>query len=154
MELVPYGEFSRLRLRQFCPRRTKIESLGSDGEYMGRSWSGEGIRGVDFLWQKKGDRQLACILLTLQPTFCPSDVEEAILAAIRLRLRRGMTSVEVRRLLGKPATRAFGSDWETVKFRYGCEWPYLVMADFGSDTGLRSLNVARLDALPEDVFRA
>jgi hypothetical protein len=154
MELIPYEEFRRLRLWQFCPPGTEIESLGSDGEYMGRTWSGEGIKGVDFLWQRKSGHQLACILLALQPKFCPSGVEQAILTAIHLPLKRGLTSAAVRRLLGKPAIRDSGSDWETIKFRCGRKWPYLVMADFGLGTGLRSLDIARLDTLPKDTLEA
>ena len=149
MELIPYSEFRRLRLGPFCPPNTKVERLSSDGEYMGRTWSGEGIRGVDFLWQQKAAGDLACILLALQPEFCPSDVEQAILVAIRLPFKRGMTSAAVRRLLGDPATECSGCGWETITFHCGHKYRYFVTADFGSDCGLRNLHVARLDALPK-----
>lgn len=152
MELISYDEFRGLRLRQFCAPKTKVERLGSDGEYMGRTWSGEGIRGVDFLWPGKAGPNLACILLALQPRFCPAEVEQAILAALYLPLKRGMTSAQVRRVLGAPALRHAGSDWETVKFRCGRKWRYLIMADFGTDSGLRNLDIARMDALPDDIL--
>lgn len=84
MELISHDEFSQLKLRQFCPPKVKIENLGEDNEYMGRNWYGEGIQGVDFLWRKKSGRQLDCILLALQPKFCPVEVEQAIFEAIHL----------------------------------------------------------------------
>jgi len=151
MELIPYDEFRRLRLKQFCPPGTEIDDLGEDSEYMGRTWTGEGIKGVDFLWQRKNTASsLACIILALQPKFCPPEVEQAILATIRLPLKRGMTLTEVKQLLGKPAVQNSGKDWDTVEFRCGRKSKYMILTDFGSTAGLRNLHINRWDALPDD----
>ncbi|MFC5001236.1 hypothetical protein ACFPIJ_25785 [Dactylosporangium cerinum] len=130
--------FGRLRLADFLPADdvTRIESW----EYLDRSWCGEANGFTEWLCLESDPHTLRSAAVDLVALSAPAGV--AMLAALRLPLRPGMTAREVTAVLGPPkATRTYVSDRTTYEFRTGSPDAYEVSCTVRHDDGLTYVTV-------------
>ena len=144
MQLVPYSEFGRLRLRPFCPDDELYdEDVDEHGDFIK-----EEIRGVWFArWRKRPDE---LFVITVHLDDCSTDVAPLLFPKIRLKLEAGITPDEAElRFECAPESQTDGR--EIMDFRTSGQWPYIVHCSFGDESRLRSVSVRRLDIeIPDD----
>jgi len=146
MELIPYEDFSRLRMKQFVP--AEIEVSDDDGyEWMGGFWIHEGI-GFTGVARHEDTPDEAGGLAVAFRELPERSATLAIFDAIRLPLRLGMTLEEVRSVLGEPEhTNVFVADRKSYDFTVGSQFPYYVSATVHDTDGLIYVVVIRKDVL-------
>ena len=130
--MLTHSEFEKLRFAQFIDA-SQIAEL-EDWEFLDREWVGEAIGFTEWLRPQSSPNQLGSIALDLEAL--PTEVTEACLSCIGLRLRRHMTFGELVSLFGEPLrTLSFVEDRATHEFRVGAPDAYdlscTVMADGG-----------------------
>lgn len=148
MELIPYNQFAKLRLKQFVDGRTQVNEM--DGvEWLGGYGISEGIRGSDFFRWEKTPNETGAIAV-----YCadiPENVERKILDAINLPLRSGMKLEEIYSVLGKPTeTDVFKGhlgDRQSDEFVVGSEQPYRLSVTVHTTDGLIYIAIVRGDIL-------
>jgi len=145
MELIPYSEFGRLRLRQFCGDDVK-ESESADWEWMGGYWYCDGI---GFTWfGRLNDMPKETGGLEVDLSALPEDVSCRVFSSLSLPLRAGMTLDVITGMLGEPfETFTFVDDRKTHEFRVGLRHPYRVSCTVQDKTGLIFVSVIREDVL-------
>ena len=145
MELIPYQDFAKLRMKELSPGREIFES--DDWEWMGGLWRNEGIRTCTSISYHEDMPDEAG---GLEVDF--RDLSEAavlsIFAVIHLPLRPGMALHEVCAVLGQPEkTHVFVHDRKTYDFTVGSRFPYYVSATVHDADGLIYIAVIRRDVL-------
>jgi hypothetical protein len=149
MELIPYNQFAKLRLKQFVG--SDVEVTEGDGwEWMGGHWINEGISSfTSFSRLKDTPEETGGLEIDLDEL--PASSARAILGAIQLPLRSGMKLEEVYAVLGEPTKKdAFGKhvhDRQTDEFEVGSKEAYYVSSTVHNDSGLIYLTVIRKDVL-------
>jgi hypothetical protein len=148
MELIPYNEFARLRMKQFAPAGTEVyETDSCSWEWMGGLWLNEGICGFTSLSRHEDCPDETGGLEVGFRDLSPSGVL-AIFDAIHLPLRPGMTLEEVKSILGEPEqTHVFVADRKSHDFTVGSQYPYHVSATIQASDGLVHVTVIRKDVL-------
>jgi hypothetical protein len=145
MELISYGEFGRLRLREFCGDEV-TESDYHECEWMGGWWYSDF---VGFTWFGRLDdmpKETGGLEVSLSEL--PENVSSRILDTIHLPLRAGMTLDTITGILGGPfKTLTFVEDRKTYEFRVGSQHPYRVSCTVHDDKGLIFVSVIREDVL-------
>lgn len=145
MELIPYEDFARLRMKQLAPGKEVSESDG--WEWMGGFWINEGIHGFTSLSRHEDTPDETGGLEVHFSDLSRGEVL-AMLAAIHLPLRPGMTLPEVVAVLGQPEEiHVFVSERKTYDFTVGSRCPYYVSATVHDTTGLIYVAVLRKDVL-------
>jgi len=149
MELIPYSQFAKLRLKQFVGKDVEVSE--SDGwEWMGGYWINEGVYGFTS-FSREEDTPDETGGLEMDFGSLPEDSAKAILDAIRLPLRSGMKLEEVYSILGEPKEKdTFGKyvhDRQTDNFKIGSEQPYYVSCTVHNENGLIYVAVVRGDVL-------
>lgn len=147
MELIPYSQFAKLRLKQFVTDGDIYES--DCYEWLGGYGMSEEIRGVDFFRWERTPGETGALAI------CCSDVVEEtgrkILEAIHLPLSPRMKLEAVHSVLGKPTkTDAFQAplnDRQSDEFVIGTEQPYHLSSIVHEDDGLIYIAVVRGDVL-------
>jgi hypothetical protein len=148
MELIPYSQFAKLRLRHLFPDAPDVSEM--DGyEWLGGYGINEGCRGADFFrWEETPEETTGIELFS---DLLAGERAEAILEAIKLPVRFGMMSDQVNAVLGKPEKRdIFGDhlkDRQTDEFTIGSEHLYHVCTTVHEETGLIALAIVRSDLL-------
>ena len=146
MELVPYKQFAKLRMKQFVPKGTKL--FEDDGcEWMGGMWIVDQLTAWNGFARPRATPSETGGLEIIFPDM-PKDVAAAILNAIRLPLKPGLSLDEVRSVLGEPErTESFVDDRKTYEFAIGTEHPYYLSCTLFNSGGLMGLAVIRKDVL-------
>jgi hypothetical protein len=145
MELIPYSQFAKLRLKQFV--ESDVEVTEGDGwEWMGGLWFGEGISSSTYFARLK-DTPDETGGLEIDFTELPESSAQSILDTINLPLKSGMTFDEVRSALGVPEKTTSLAGWKNNDFTLGEKHPYFVSATVDHAKGLTNLTVIRKDVL-------
>lgn len=136
--MIGYEPFRRLRLSQFLPAK-KITLL-ADWEYEGRLWVGEAHGFSEWLRLEKDAENLGSLAIDFG-TF-PVGAAKRVLAAMGLRLQKGMTATEIAAVLGRPRkTERFVPDRRTFDFVTGGKQPFRVSCTVLEKGGLTYLGV-------------
>lgn len=131
--MLTHEEFGQLRLSQFVPEK-QITPL-TDWEFLDRLWIGEAVGFSE--WLRPEERADVLESLALDMEELPEEVVHRVLAKIGLPVRKGLTEIELTRLLGKPReTQAFVDDRKTFDFQYADPDPYRVSCTVLNDGGL------------------
>ena len=142
LDVLPYSEFSRLRLASFVPHGTEIVEQ-SNFEWMGGRWLHEGI---GFTWF---GRLMAQADQTAGLEVFFEELDKAsirgILRFLRLPIDPGMTREKLHDLFGWPETNVFAPDRKTYNFRVGHGDQYQVGCTVQDEAGLIHLSVIRSD---------
>jgi hypothetical protein len=105
-KIVSYKEFGALRLRDFFPKRTKLE-YEEDGAECALGYSGhEAFLTTYFAWPVDRPNEVGEILLDFRKEEryeLPQEVARRILNALKLPLSPSMSEAEVLRALGRPS---------------------------------------------------
>ncbi len=149
MELIPYSQFAKLRLKQFVGKDVEVSE--TDGwEWMGGYWVNEGVNGFTS-FSRLEDTPEETGGLEIDFVELPASSARAILDAVRLPLRSGMKLEDVYAVLGEPKEKdTFGKyvhDRQTDNFEVGSEQPYYVSCTVHNENGLVYLAVLRGDVL-------
>jgi len=148
MELIPYKQFGKLRLKQFAPPAEILEAPDCECEWMGGYWKSESIAQTQTHMERHEDTPKETGGLEVDFSDTPESAALAILDAIRLPLRHGMTLREVRSVLGVPETvDVFVADRKSYNFTIGTQYPYRVSATVHETDGLIFVTVIRKDVL-------
>ena len=144
-ELVPYSDFSKLRLDQFCAG--SVERTGAAiWEWMEGDWYCDGIGFTWFGCLDGMPNETGCMEIDLSDL--PQGEATAILTAVGLSLTAGMTFESVTEVLGEPLdVESFVDDRKTYVFKAGLEDTYRVDCTIQDTDGLIFLSVARVDVL-------
>ena len=147
--LIPYCEFANLRLTQFLTEHSRLQSavqLLKHWEFMGGMWAGEAISFSEFLMHELLPNELGS--LSLEFATLPPQVSEAVMHALHLPLKAGMSENEVQACLGTPVkTLSFVPGRFTYEFTVGTECPYYVSCTVSASQGLTYVVVIRNDIL-------
>ena len=136
--MISNRRFSRLRLRDFIGDLELAELR--DWEFMDRLWLGEAHGFTQWL-RLQGDPEVLRSLAIDLERF-PEDSSRAVLDAIGLPLRRGMSRAQIVSLLGEPHnTLSFVADRETYEFRVAGDGTYDVSCTVLKQGGLTYLQV-------------
>jgi len=145
MELIPYEDFSRLRMKQFAPAGIEV-SEGDGYEWMGGFWIHEGIGFTGVARHEDTPDEAGGLAVDFREL--PESATLAIFDAIHLPLRPGMTLEEVCSVLGEPEhTHVFVADRKSYDFTVGSHFPYHVSATVHDTHGLIYVVVIRKDVL-------
>lgn len=146
MELIPYSQFAKLRLKQLVA--ADLNASEDDGyEWLGGYGINEGIRGADFFrWEQTPDETTG---FELYFDLLPSNAARAILDAIGLPLNPRMKLEQIYSALGEPKEKDVFNDRpqnrQTDNFVIGSTQPYHVSCSVRDDDGLTGLSVVRGD---------
>jgi hypothetical protein len=143
MELAPYSEFGRLRLKEFCPEdKLYNEDIDEHGVFIK-----EEIRGVWFArWRKRPDE---LFVITVHLDDCSTNVVRLLFPKLGLELMPGTSRAETDALFGTPQWQR--ADGGLVRYRTGGDSPYEVSCGFGDGCRLSQVSVRRLDIqIPHD----
>lgn len=145
MELIPYEQFGRLRLKQFVPVGTEV--LEADGyEWMGGFWINEGIGFTSMSRHEDTPHETGGLEVAFSEL--PESAASAIFNAIHLPLHRGMSLKEIQSVLGEPEeTHVFVADRKTYDFTVGSRQRYHVSTTVHDEDGLIDVVVIRKDVL-------
>jgi hypothetical protein len=138
--MIPHARFSKLRLAQFRPD-AEISEL-ANWEYMDALWVGEAVGFSEWL-RLESDPE---VLRSLAVDFAefPEEAAFAVLHAIDLPVRRGMTAAKLRVVLGEPVEEyRFVADRITYEFAVAGPPQYNVSCTVLNDGGLSYLVVMR-----------
>lgn len=149
-ELIPYGQFAKLRLAPFLEAHPsllkRIAQMEGGWEFMGGMWLGEGLAFTDFLRLESLPDELGCISLDMSAL--PQEVSLKVLDALGLPIRPFMKRKGIEACLGKSErTHVFVKDRRSFDFTVGCAWPYHVSCTVRNRGGLTHVVVARKDVL-------
>jgi hypothetical protein len=146
MELIPYNVFAKLRMKQFVPTGTEV--FESDGwEWMGGIWINEGIPGFTSISRHEDTPDEAGGLEVDFRDLSPTEIA-AVFEALHLPLQPGMTSDQLRSVLGVPdQTDSIYGDRRSHSFTIGADYPYLVSTTVHDAEGLIYVTVVRKDVL-------
>lgn len=145
MELIPYQQFAKLRMKQFVPADAEV-SEGDGHEWMGGFWIHEGIGFTGIARHEDTPDEAGGLALDFREL--PESAISAIFDAIRLPLRPGMSFEAVRSVIGEPEeTHVFVADRKTYDFTVGSHQPYHVSATVHDADGLIYVAVIRKDVL-------
>lgn len=146
-EMIPYTEFAKLRLDQFCSGG--ITKTGAPiWEWMGGDWYCDAIGFTWFGRLNRSPDETGCLELNFSEV--SSRESENILSAIQLPLSAGMSLEAVREVLGEPnETISFVADRKTYEYRVNSEASYRVSCTIQNEEGLIFLSIAREDVLAE-----
>src|SRR3954454_5506755 len=97
--MIPYSKFGQLRLSQFR-KDAEIAEL-EDWEYEDRLWVGEAVGFSE--WLRPADAPETLGSLSINFKEFPERAADQVLQAIDLPLRQGMTTDELKAILGEPA---------------------------------------------------
>jgi hypothetical protein len=97
MELIASEDFGKLRLHQFLKRGIRKVS---NWEYQNDIWVGEVMRATSVLRLARDPEITRAVEISLSDL--PVQGQTAMLAALALPLRKGMSAKEISALLGKP----------------------------------------------------
>jgi len=148
MQLIPYEQFAKLRLRDFVPDDTAIGEA-ADWEWMGSRWHNEGIGFTSFSRHASTPDATGGVEISFSEL--PQDCIERLLSAIGLPVRPGMSISEVLSVLGSPrATRQFVADRHTYEFTAGTPQPYVVSCTVTDGEGLTYVTAVRPDLVNRD----
>lgn len=145
MELIPYENFSKLRLKQFLGKNADIDDM-EDTEWMGGVWISEAIGITGFRRLETTPEEMGGLEIVF------SEISEkealAILDAIRLPLRPSMTFEEVCSVLGEPdKVEALTGEWKNYDYRIGSPYSYCISCSIYNAGGIMGLAVIRSDVL-------
>ena len=152
MELIPYSQFSKLRLRQFDPSASNEEEIAGF-EFMGLVWFEELAEGVEFLRHENDPHRLGAVGITFE--YVAPKLVAAILAATHLPLRHRMTMDDVASVLGASTRKEeAASEFVSHDFYCGDTDRYLVRCWFHTGEGPRGVEVMRADLLSHETDAA
>jgi hypothetical protein len=145
MELVPYENFAKLRLRDFAPANAEIGDV-TDWEWQGGMWLNEGIGFTSFSRLAEMPDETGGLEISFSQL--PAEANEKILRAIGLPLSAGMSVDQVFALLGSSdKTYSFVPDRKTFEFTVGDAQSYSVSCTVDDNDGLVYVTVVRGDVL-------
>jgi hypothetical protein len=143
MELIPYSELAKLRLRQFC-QSDIAESDSPDWEWMGGLWYCDAVGFTWFGRLREVPDETGGLEIDLSAL--PERESAGILAALHLPLHAGMSYDAITAILGEPfKTRTFVRDRKRYEFRVGLHQRYYVSCTVRDDGGLIFISVIRKD---------
>jgi hypothetical protein len=146
VQLLPYTQFGRLRLRSYLPATIEITE-DHRWEWMNGTWLYEGIGFTWFGRLETAPEETAGLEILFEEI--PDDAAKRILAAIGLAVLPGMSFDQLTALLGPPQeTEIFADDRKTHVFLIGSPNLYQV-----SCTVHETMNLIHVSIIREDVRR-
>ena len=141
MELIPYNQFERLRLRDFLEpnARPNIEESGFECAIGLAGY--EGFPSTYFAWPSRRPRSIGQISVGFDGVDISTRSAIDIIRAINLPLTPGQVYGDVIGVLGQPVSSFRVDDRETVEFLVGEKWPYKVLCFIVVQTGLVAVTV-------------
>lgn len=145
MELIPYGQFAKLRLKQFVGKDVDVDDLEGT-EWMGGVWISESLGITGFRRLEATPKEMGGLEVIFEEI--SQEAALAILKTIQLPLTPRMTFNEVRSVLGAPEkTESPIAEWNNHEFTIGKDQPYYVSCSVDHTKGLIGLAVIRKDVL-------
>jgi hypothetical protein len=155
MKLIPYDEFSRLRMTDFWPAEVNVSPVQGfscrvgygDGDSCGYSY---------FLKDRNRRNEVAEIRLEwLGPEEPLKGSDVRLFAHLGLPLAAGMTEEQVRLQLGEPIERNQVALDEAAHLVFLCgeSWLYYVFCMVWPGQGLRAVHIVRKDAYDRELAR-
>lgn len=124
MELINHSDFAKLRLENFISSKDQLESL-TGWEFMGDYWIGEAIGFTEWLRLEVKPEETKSISINLDDF--DSDELSNIFKTLKIPLKAGMTSEEIKKILGTPLnTESFVADRKSFDFIVGNKDEYYV----------------------------
>ncbi len=151
MELIPYQQFGRLRIRPFFPESTRLflDEDASTECAIGLAVT-EGLAFTYCAWRPDEPGVTAELALDFREE-CPAEIGLKILEAIRLPLRPGMSLDEIQAILGPPEFSELSSGEQGfARFVCGGQWPYFVGCYLTRGKGMTAIVVFRKDCAPSE----
>lgn len=149
MELLPYKEFSSLRMKEFWPASAQIDWFTSYTTLLGyANCDGEMHGYAHFIRDNQAPDDLGGIALeSLGVDSCPEGAADRLLARLNLPLAAGMSIDQVIAHLGEPASRSLIEPNMEIhlEFDVGRAWPYHIVCIVWPDKGLQYIAVVRKD---------
>ncbi|MBI4719512.1 MAG: hypothetical protein HY763_17080 [Planctomycetes bacterium] len=134
--MIPPTKFRELRLRKFVNPRDVAEL--NDWEFLGHVWVGEAVGFTEWLRRAEEPDELGCVSIDFNGLSCQTSA--AMLGALELTLRSGMSRTEVERVLGHPfAEDKFVAGRVSLEFTYQS---YYMIATLDDTGGLTHLTVS------------
>jgi hypothetical protein len=153
MELLPYEEFSALRIGQFLPPGAKTGWYSCDRQL----WRCEAHEtfgtSTAFCFADEERSTLSGIVADMKAGDLPLDTADAILRALKLQLDTSATVDEVLAKLPKPDFASEKPNFEGLlffRFVVGARWPYLLGLHVRPNGGLGRFFIGRGDMLVPD----
>jgi hypothetical protein len=137
---ISYDEFGKLRFLDFFPRTRAYSSDDIGGLECGIGIACSEGYGSTYFARPPRSKQTAEIGLDFDND-CPETEGHALLEHLGLKLRRGISVVAVKKVLGTPETER--PRW--LRFVVGRRWPYYVGCLVDDDRGLCRVWVCRRD---------
>lgn len=138
--MISHAQFGKLRLAQFRPDADIAELTG--WEFMDELWVGEAVGFSEWMRLEADPAVLRSLALDL--TEFPTDAAGAVLRAIELPVRAGMSAPELRAVFGEPVEEhRFVADRVTYEFVVSGPPRYSVSCTVLNDGGLSYLVVMR-----------
>ena len=138
--MIAHAKFGKLRLAQFCPDADIAEL--SRWEFMDAIWVGEAVGFSEWLRLESAPAVLRSLAIDFAEF--PAVAAAAVLQAIDLPVRAGMSIRELRAMLGEPVEEhRFVADRVTCEFAAPGPSRYRVSCTVLNDGGLSYLIVMR-----------
>lgn len=151
MNLIPYAELARLRLRDFIGDVGGIWVEESGMQIVVGLGGFERIGETSFGWRQGEPYQTAEVTLDLAPTSTfPSDSAKRVIEMLKLPVHKGMTGPELVRALGEPQVDQKTGSRRFLRFVCGEKERYFVGCGVDDQHGLVHLFLARKDYCDED----
>jgi len=132
-------------MKRFAPPGREVVE-GDGFEWMGGLWISEGVGFTHVSRHRETPDEAGGLEVFFSEL--PESTSRAILDAIHLPLRPGLTLQEVQSILGQPGkTFTFVPDRKTYDFTVGSKHPYHVSATIHNSEGLIGVSVIRKDVL-------
>ena len=129
--MIEHKSFKKLRLHRFASDVVELQGW----EFMGREWIGEAIGFSEWLRPSDDPDSLGSLAIDLRDL--PLEISSAMLSALGLQLRSGMTLEEVRNVLGEPVlVETFVESRKSYEFVVGAVERYSVSCTILNDGGL------------------
>jgi hypothetical protein len=153
VELLPYDEFSALRLGQFLPDGAATGWYSCDRQVWRCARHQTFGTSTAFCFADEAGSTLSGIVANMKAGELPLDAADAILRAIGLPLDTSATADEVLAKLGKPNYASGAPNYEGLlffRFVVGARWPYLLGLHVRPSGGLARFLIGRSDMLVPD----
>lgn len=148
MEIIPYEQFARLRLRDYADNPAEVAEE-SHWEWMGSRWHNEGIGFTSFSRHVSTPDDTGGIEVSFPEL--SAEANRRLLTAVGLPLQPGMSHDEVLALFGEPVeTHQYVPGRCSYDFTVGSTEPYVVGCTVDDTKGLIHLTVIRADLMKDE----
>ena len=145
--MIPFRDFAALRLARFARPGDEVVRL-EDWEFQDDVWVGEALGLTQFLRRRSEPETLRAVGLDLEGL--PDATTQALMDALDLPLRFGMTEDEIRARMGNPSGAVAFAGSSSLEFEVRAEGgAYTVSCTVDPEDGLVYLDVAAPQPHPQ-----